>query len=239
MKLDRRFNFYGHSNAKKIWYIDGISFESDKGTNNGKQKAVAYAREQMLDDKDIKKFDSEMEFKRYLFLKAREDKGEIQLLKDHYNFQLLPAFTSVAGIEHEELLYEADFYYYDNVRKRYVVEDVKGNLEDVFRVKWKLFDKIYYAKNLAIVCVRIRSGRGIDYLDANSWYEFSEKQTSNKRIAKIREENIRLKAEAKAREIAERKATKEKMRLAELKVKPKLTKRERERLEELMKKYGN
>lgn len=237
--MDRRYNFYGHSNSKKIWYIDGVSFESDKGTNNGKQKAVAYARMQMLDDKDIKKFDSEMEFKRYLFLKAREGRGEIQLLKDHYNFQLLPAFTSVAGVEHEELLYEADFYYYDNVLKRYVVEDVKGNLEDVFRVKWKLFDKIYYGKGLAIVCVRTRSGRNLDILDPNSWYEFSEKQTSTKRVDKMRAEYTQLKAEKHAREVAERKATKEKLRIAELKAKPKLTKREQARLEELLLKYGN
>ena len=236
--MDKRYNFYGHSNSKKVWYIDGVSFQSDKDTNNGKQKAIDYARLNMLDDKDIKKFDSEMEYKRFLYLKAREGRGEIQLLKDHYNFLLLPAFRSASGIEHEELLYEADFYYYDNIKKRYVVEDVKGNLEDVFRVKWKLFDKIYYPKGLGIVCVRTRGGRNLDPLLDSSWYEFSEKQVSTKRVDKMREENKKLKAEAHSREIAERKATREKLRLAELRAKVKLTKREQARLEELVERYG-
>ena len=51
--MDKRFNFI-HSNAKKVWYLNGQKFESDKGTNNGKQKAIAYAREHLLDEKDIK-----------------------------------------------------------------------------------------------------------------------------------------------------------------------------------------
>ena len=236
--MDVRYNTF-HANSKKVWWLDGISFMSDKGTNNGKQKAIAYARENMLDERDIKKFDSEMEFKRFLYLKAREDRGEIQLLKDHYNFLLIPAFTSASGIYHEDLVYEADFYYYDNTLKKYVVEDVKGVVEDVFRCKWKIFDDKFYHKGLSIVCVRTRPGRGLDPLLDSSWMYFTEKQVSTKRIDKIRAENKQLKAEAHAREIAERKATKEKLRLAELKTKTKLTKREQARLEELQLKYEN
>ena len=124
--MDKRFNFI-HSNARKIWYINGQKFESDKGSNNGKQKAIAYAREHLLDEKDIKKFDSLMEFNRYLYLKSREEKGEISYLKDHFVFPLLKAFKNADGVEHDELLYEADFYYYDKVLKKFIVEDVKGN----------------------------------------------------------------------------------------------------------------
>lgn len=236
--MDKRFNFFGHSNSKKVWWINGEKFMSDSGTNNGKQKAIAYARTHMLDDKDIKKFDSEMEFKRFLFLKHKLDCGEISDLKDHFNFQLLPLFENANGVIHEELLYEADFYYFDKIQNKYVVEDVKGLLEDVFRVKWKLFDRIYAKHGLCITCIRMRSGRNINPLDESSWYSFSEMQKSTKRVNKIREENKELKRQIKEREIKERKEVKEKLRLAELLKKTKLTKAENARLIQLQQKYG-
>lgn len=235
--MDKRFNFYGHSLAKKVWYIDGVSFQSDKGTNNGKQKAIAYTREHMLDDKDIKKFDSEMEFKRYLFLERKAKLGEIKELKDHVNFRLLPKFLNSNSVEHDELLYEADFYYYDNKAKKYVVEDVKGNLEDVFRVKWKLFDYLFRNKNLAIVCVRMRKRKDLTCYDEDSWYCFTENAKSTKRIDKMRAELAELKAKEKEREKQMKIEAKEKLKLEVLKKKLKLTKKEQLKLVELTKKY--
>lgn len=237
--MDRRYNFFGHSNSKKVWFINNLKFQSDEGMKNGKQKAIAYARMHMLDEKDIKEFDSEMEFKRFLFLKKRLENGEIRELKDHFNFQLLPTCVSADGVEHEELLYEADFFYYDVVAGRYIVEDVKGFMEDVFRVKWKLFDYKFLSKGLAIACVQLRSGRGVDPLLESSWINLAESpvKKSTKRIDKLREENKLMKKEKAEREKKQRKENKERLRLAELKAKPKLTKREHERLIELSSKY--
>lgn len=234
--MDRRFNFV-HNYAKKVWWIDNQKFLSDKGTNNGKQKAIAYAREHMLDDKSILKFDSEMEFKRFLYLHARADRGEITELKDHFNFQLLPAFINANGIFHEELVYEADFYYFDVLMNKYVVEDVKGNLEDVFRVKWKLFDRIYEKKGLSIACIRMRNGKHYNPISPDSWYEFSENRKSTKRTDKMKAELQELRTKEKERQMAEKKILKEKERLEKLKIKTKLTKIERKRLEELLEKY--
>lgn len=237
--MDRRYNFWGHSQGRKVWFLNGNKFQSDEGMKNGKQKAIAYARTHMLDEKDIKEFDSEMEFKRFLFLKKKLDNGEIRELKDHFNFQLLPAYVSANGVPHEELLYEADFFYYDVVGGRYVVEDVKGFMEDVFRVKWKLFDFKFLSKGLAIACVQLRSGREIDPLLESSWINISETpiKKSTKRIDKLREENKLMKQEKAEREKKQRKENRERLRLAELKAKPKLTKREHERLVELSSKY--
>lgn len=232
--MDKRFNFI-HSNARKIWYINGEKFESDKGSNNGKQKAIAYAREHLLDEKDIKKFDSLMEFNRYLYLKSREEKGEISYLKEHFVFPLLKAFKNADGIEHDELLYEADFYYYDKVLKKFIVEDVKGNLEDVFRVKWKVFDLIYLKRNLAIKCVRMRARK--DPLDSDSWYYFNEFEKPQKNVKKLREKNKKLESELKKLEAEKKKEMRERTRMKELKSKEKLTSSERKRLEELKKKY--
>lgn len=229
--MDKRFNFV-HSNAKKVWFINDQAFYSDKGTNNGKQKAIAYAREHMLNDKEVKKFDSEMEFKRYLFLRERERKGEIDELKDHFNFQLLPAFESYAGIEHEELVYEADFYYFDNDIGQFIVEDVKGNLEDTFRCKWKLFDYIYGKKRLAIQCVRLRAHA--DHMNAANWVYLGEVTQPKKRSASMREKLEKQKAENKRLSLE----LKEREKLKELSSKEKLTKAQRVKLEELKAKYG-
>lgn len=236
--MDRRFNYLGHSNARKVWYLNGMKFESDKNTNNGKQKAVAYARANMLDEKAILTFDSEMEFKRFLFLKQKELKGEITELKDHFNFQLLPPFENLNGMEHEELLYEADFFYYDNVNLKYVVEDVKGNIEDTFRVKWKLFDRIYMKRGLALTCIRLKSGRNVDYLKSENWDTIEENQKPQKRNLKMREELKALKQEKAQREKAEALEARERSRLAILEGKEKLTTTEKKRLEYLREKYA-
>lgn len=236
--MDRRFNYLGHSNARKVWYLNGMKFESDKNTNNGKQKAVAYARANMLDEKAILTFDSEMEFKRFLFLKQKELKGEITELKDHFNFQLLPPFENLNGMEHEELLYEADFFYYDNVNLKYVVEDVKGNIEDTFRVKWKLFDRIYMKRGLALTCIRLKSGRNVDYLKSENWDTIEENQKPQKRNLKMREELKALKQEKAQREKAEALEARERSRLATLEGKEKLTTTEKKRLEYLREKYA-
>lgn len=239
--MDKRFNSFGRIQAKKVWYIDGKSFMSDKGTQNGKAKAHAYALEHMLDINDILKFDSEMEYKRYCFLKEQERNGNISKLKFHYVFRLLPKFETGSGVEHEELLYEADYFYHDERTQKFVVEDVKGLLEDTFRVKWKLFDYIYRTKGLSIVCVRLSGGKYVDFMDEHNWHYICENEKPKKRVVSLREENRALRREKELNDIKYRKEQKERSRLLELRKKRDcgicLSKQQRERLENLENKF--
>lgn len=93
-------------------------------------------------------FDSKLEYKHFLLLKAREQKGEISTLKRQVRIKL--------GRSKEcKVYYVADFVYYDNIDKIWVVADSKGVATDTFKVKlkWLLdsyssfkFDLIYNNK---------------------------------------------------------------------------------------------
>ena len=231
--MDKRFNNFGRIPSKKVWWIDERHFTSDKGTRNGKQKALDYAHAYLLNDKDIIEFDSEMEWKRFEYLHALEKNGDIRELKIHQNFLLLPKFD-----DHDELMYEADFYYYDNTTQKYVVEDVKGLLEDTFRVKWKLFDYIYKKKDLKLVCIKCS---GKNFLTSEAWSVVVENKKPTKQKEKLRAENKAMKEKLKAIEKINAVVERETKRLNELQAKQesgaKLTKAERDRLELLLSKY--
>lgn len=93
-------------------------------------------------------FDSKLEYKHFLLLKAKEQKGEISTLKRQVRIKL--------GRSKEcKVYYVADFVYYDNIDKIWVVADSKGVATDTFKVKlkWLLdsyssfkFDLIYNNK---------------------------------------------------------------------------------------------
>ena len=93
-------------------------------------------------------FDSKLEYKHYLLLKAKEQKGDISHLKRQVRIKL--------GVAKEcKVYYIADFVYYDNIDKIWVVADSKGVATDTFKVKlkWLLdsysnfrFDLIYNNK---------------------------------------------------------------------------------------------
>ena len=75
-------------------------------------------------------FASKLEYKHYLLLKAREQKGEITTLKRQVRIKL--------GVAKEcKVYYVADFVYYDNLNKIWVVMDSKGKPTDTFKVKYK------------------------------------------------------------------------------------------------------
>ncbi len=75
-------------------------------------------------------FDSKLEYKHYLLLKAREQKGEITTLKRQVRIKL--------GRSKEcKVYYVADFVYYDTIDKIWVVMDSKGVATDTFKVKLK------------------------------------------------------------------------------------------------------
>ncbi|MGM1003036.1 DUF1064 domain-containing protein [Acinetobacter haemolyticus] len=75
---------------------------------------------------DGMKFDSKKEHKRYIELKAMQQRGEITQLEHHTKFELAPK-TKLEGEKRAKpaLRYFADFTYY-NADGEYVVEDVKS-----------------------------------------------------------------------------------------------------------------
>ena len=75
-------------------------------------------------------FDSKLEYKHFLLLKAKEEKGDISHLKRQVRIKL--------GRSKEcKVYYIADFVYYDNINKIWVVMDSKGKPTDTFKVKYK------------------------------------------------------------------------------------------------------
>ena len=75
-------------------------------------------------------FASKLEYKHYLLLKAKEQKGEISHLKKQVRIKL--------GVAKEcKVYYVADFVFYDNIDKIWVVMDSKGKPTDTFKVKFK------------------------------------------------------------------------------------------------------
>lgn len=75
-------------------------------------------------------FASKLEYKHFLLLKAKEQKGDISHLKKQVRIKL--------GRSKEcKVYYIADFVFYDNIDKIWVVMDSKGKPTDTFKVKYK------------------------------------------------------------------------------------------------------
>lgn len=87
-------------------------------------------------------FDSRKEADRYLVLKGMEEDGAIENLRRQVRYELVPAFD-VDGRHYRPVYYVADFVYMDKEAGREVVEDVKGMITDVYRLKSKLFARRY------------------------------------------------------------------------------------------------
>ena len=75
-------------------------------------------------------FASKLEYKHFLLLKAREQKGDISHLKKQVRIKL-------GNSQECKVYYVADFVYYDNINKIWVVMDSKGKATDTFKVKYK------------------------------------------------------------------------------------------------------
>ena len=80
-------------------------------------------------------FDSKREADRYLVLKGMEEDGSIEDLRRQVRYELIPAFD-VDGRHYRPVFYVADFVYRENGHE--VIEDVKGVVTDVYRLKRKL-----------------------------------------------------------------------------------------------------
>lgn len=84
------------------------------------------------------RFDSRAECRRYQQLLYLQQSGEIRGVQLQPSYELVPAFTDSAGIKRRGIVYRGDFSYRDQYG-RLVVEDVKGMITPVFRLKQKLF----------------------------------------------------------------------------------------------------
>lgn len=85
-------------------------------------------------------FDSKREADRYLVLKGMEEDGAIEDLRRQVRYELVPAFD-VDGRHYRPVYYVADFVYVEDGKE--VVEDVKGMITDVYKLKSKLFARRY------------------------------------------------------------------------------------------------
>lgn len=85
-------------------------------------------------------FDSRKEADRYLVLKGMEEDGAIENLRRQVRYELVPAFD-VDGRHYRPTYYVADFVYVEDGKE--VVEDVKGMITDVYKLKSKLFARRY------------------------------------------------------------------------------------------------
>lgn len=90
-------------------------------------------------------FDSKKEHKRYIELKAMQQRGEIYCLEHHTKFELAPK-TKIDGEKRAKpaLRYFADFTYY-TATGEYIVEDVKSAItrkKDSYRNKKHLMKTV-------------------------------------------------------------------------------------------------
>lgn len=84
-------------------------------------------------------FDSMREYKRWILLREREEKGEISNLERQVMYQLMPRLTDENGkFLYHPIRYYADFRYTDNTTGKVVVEDSKGMKTPEYKIKKKL-----------------------------------------------------------------------------------------------------
>lgn len=102
-------------------------------------------------DSPYGKFDSGLEYKRFLYLKALEKSGEIKNLKRQVPYLLLPAQTKDGKVLFREIKYVSDFEYDDVKTGVHVVEDTKGIELPVFKIKQKL---LYYFHGVEVRVVK-------------------------------------------------------------------------------------
>lgn len=97
---------------------------------------------------DMYVFDSVRESQRYKELKLLERAGEISNLELQPRFLLQDSFKK-NGRTFRKIEYVADFKYIENGKT--IVEDVKGIQTDVFKLKHKIFEKVYPDLTLKII----------------------------------------------------------------------------------------
>lgn len=87
-------------------------------------------------------FDSKAEHRHWLHLAALAKAGKIMDLRRQVPFELAPAVV-IQGRKKRALRYIADFVYVDSETGEQVVEDVKGAVTDVWRIKLHLMMSVH------------------------------------------------------------------------------------------------
>jgi hypothetical protein len=88
------------------------------------------------------KFHSRKESMRYGQLKLYEKGGLISDLRLQVSYELIPKLV-INGKTERAIKYIADFVYFDTVHKVEIVEDVKGMITDIFKLKYRLMKLIH------------------------------------------------------------------------------------------------
>ena len=100
------------------------------------------------------KFDSGLEYKRWLYLKQLEANGEIKDLRRQVPYELIPSQKGPDGkVLFRELKYVADFVYTIAKTGEEVVEDTKGIILPEFKLKMKLMYWMRIKANLQRKCI--------------------------------------------------------------------------------------
>ena len=108
-----------------------------KARRNRKDMGVSKYRASRFET-TVGKFDSKLEFKRYLYLKSLQDDGKISGLTRQVPYTLIPSQKDHTGkVLFREVRYVSDFEY-DLPSGEHVVEDTKGIVLPVFKIKQKL-----------------------------------------------------------------------------------------------------
>lgn len=100
---------------------------------------------------DDGRFDSKLEFKRWVYLRQLEKFGVITNLMRQVPFTLIPSQYKYGKCIFRECRYVADFTYTIAETGEYIVEDTKGIVLDVFRIKQKL---MYFVHGIVVQVVR-------------------------------------------------------------------------------------
>jgi hypothetical protein len=87
---------------------------------------------------DGHRFDSKIESKYYTYLKELESEGRIKDLSLQPTFTLMEGFRR-NGVKIRDIVYRADFKYWDIQKERLVIADVKGSPDSTYKLKAKLF----------------------------------------------------------------------------------------------------
>ena len=79
---------------------------------------------------------------RYSQLKLQEKGGLIKDLRLQVSYELIPKLV-INGKTERAIKYVADFVYTDALHETEIVEDVKGMITDVFKLKYRLMKQIH------------------------------------------------------------------------------------------------
>ncbi len=115
------------------WTLDQYKNYQEKGKRKYKNKKIIV---------DGMKFDSQLEANRWQELKILQKGGAIKDLRRQVRFELQPKYKK-NGKTIQSISYVADFVYYSFTERKIIVEDTKGYLTEVYKLKKKIFEYKY------------------------------------------------------------------------------------------------